>query len=405
MSDSANRLHELPQLLGGPAVRPSGPPGWPIARPEIGSALRDCWTTGDWGRYHGENIPRLEELIRAFFETEFLTLCSSGSSALELALRGVRVGPGDEVIMAAYDFRANFQNITLLGATPVLVDLRPDDFQMSVEQIESAITKKTKAILVSHLHGGIVDLQRARVIADAHSLPIIEDACQCQGASYGGQLLGTHGDVGILSFGGSKLTTAGRGGVVITNNAGIAQHIKLHQERGNIAYPLSELQAAVLIPQWEQLPTDHEYRLKQVEFLASRIEAEEVPGLRLLMQTNQDHLRQRGNLPLSPGYYKVGFRYNKEEWSGLTREQWCIALRAEGIAFDPGFRSLHLTHSRRRFRTMSELPVADHADEEIVGLHHPVLLEPAEAIEEIVIALKKIHLHAHDLHQRKETSQ
>ncbi|MEZ6046000.1 MAG: aminotransferase class I/II-fold pyridoxal phosphate-dependent enzyme [Planctomycetaceae bacterium] len=281
------KASNLPALLGGTAVRPAGPPGWPPVRDEIDQSLRDCYESGDWGRYHGSFIPRFEKLVQDYYQCESLTLCSSGSSALELALRGIKVEAGDEVIMSAYDFRANFQNITLLGATPVLVDLRPDDFQMDVEKIEEAITDKTKAILISHLHGGIVDLHAVKSIATQHGIMLIEDACQCQGARYDNQPLGMWGDVGIISFGGSKLTTAGRGGAVLTNDPAIAQRIKVYQERGNLAYPLSEMQAAVLIPQWESLNEDHQQRLNNVQLLWEKIEAAALPGLRLLLHSDQ----------------------------------------------------------------------------------------------------------------------
>ncbi|MCA9039630.1 MAG: aminotransferase class I/II-fold pyridoxal phosphate-dependent enzyme [Planctomycetaceae bacterium] len=402
MSESPSPLSERPALLGGLPVRTTGPPSWPLLREEIQSSLMECWQTGDWGRYHGRQIPRLEKLLRDFYEAEFVTLCSSGSSALELALRGAKVEPGDEVIMAAYDFRANFQNITLLGATPVLVDLRPDDFQMDVSQIEAAISNKTKAILISHLHGGVVDVVQARAIADAHQICLIEDACQCQGASYNNRPLALWGDVGIISFGGSKLTTAGRGGAVLTNNATIAQRIKLYQERGNLAYPLSELQAAVLIPQWESLREDHGHRLQSVELLHSLIAQENLLGLSLLKQNGQTSLKERGSHSLSPGYYKVGFRYDVAQWNGLSRELYCEAIRSEGIAFDPGFTALH--HASRRYRSLSALPNADLADQQIVGLHHPVLLESAEAINEILVALQKIYRHAEELQEWKAKS-
>ena len=401
MSDSASTPPDLPKILGGTAVRPGGPPAWPRARTEIKAALDACWESGDWGSYHGTHVPRLEELIRDFYQSEHVTLCSSGSSALELALRGAKVEPGDEVILSAYDFRANFQNITLLGATPVLVDLRSDDFQMDVSRVAAAISDRTKAILISHLHGGIVDVAAARVIADAKAICLIEDACQCQGAACEDRPLGMWGDVGLISFGGSKLTTAGRGGAVLTNNATIAQHIRLWQERGNIAYPLSEMQAAVLIPQWERLAVDHQQRLQSVQLLDSRIQAEGIQGIHLLRHAGQASLLERGTQALSPGYYKVGFRYENRKWNGLSRERFCDTMRAEGIAVDPGFRALHKTHSARRFRTIGELPVADRADEEIIGLHHPVLLESAAAIVEIVTALNKIQHYSAEL-QRKE---
>ena len=115
------------------------------------------------------------------------------------------------------------------------------------------MTSQTRAILVAHLHGGIVDLPRVRRIADPLGIPVIEDACQNPGATVYGRRAGTWGDVGVLSFGGSKLLTAGRGGVLLTQRQEIAERIKRYVLRGNDAYPLSEMQAAILIPQLDQL--------------------------------------------------------------------------------------------------------------------------------------------------------
>lgn len=384
MSPSDGSANSVPAILGGNPVRPQGPPVWPHQDEQVERALKECWSAGDWGRYHGQFLPRFQQLLEEYYQTSLITLCSSGSSAMELALRGLKVSAGDEVIMAAYDFKANFQNVVLLGATPVLVDLLPHHFQIAPEQIIAAITPQTKAILVSHLHGGVVALPEVLEIAREHKIPVIEDACQCQGATLYDKPAGMSGDVGILSFGGSKLTTAGRGGAVLTQNAGIHQRLKLHQERGNLAYPLSELQAAVLIPQWEQLAEQHQQRAAAVNQLQTDLK--ELPGLRLF-HNHQDET----SATINPGYYKVGFQYQAEAWSGMSRDLFCKAMRAEGIAFDPGFRALHLTHSPKRFRQIGELTVANQADAEIVGLHHPVLLEPDSAIQEISFALTKIH--------------
>ena len=95
-----------------------------------------------------------------------VTLCCSGTAAVELALRGLGVAVGDEVVMAGYDFKSNFTNVNLLRATPVLVDVRTADFQLDVDQIRAAVTSRTKAVVASHLQGGVVDMFRLRKVAD-----------------------------------------------------------------------------------------------------------------------------------------------------------------------------------------------------------------------------------------------
>ena len=236
---SASDLPDLPAILGGTPLRLAGPPAWPGDWPEVKAALDACLRDGSWGKYHGPNCAALVDQLNAFHGTAETILCASGTVAVELALRGVRVETGDEVILAAYDFKANFQNVLTVGATPVLVDIDPQTWQLDVPQLEAAVSDKTKAIIVSHLHGGWVPMQPVMEIADRLGLSVIEDACQATGAILNGRRAGTAGHVGVLSFGGSKLLTSGRGGAVMTSVPEIAQRVRLFTQRGNEAYPLS----------------------------------------------------------------------------------------------------------------------------------------------------------------------
>jgi dTDP-4-amino-4,6-dideoxygalactose transaminase len=372
-------MSNLPAILGGPPVRPQGPPTWPIVDDATREALAQLAADGSWGRYHGPHCTALIAALRQHLSCEHVLLCSSGTAAVELALRGSGVRPGDEVILAAYDFKANFTNVLTLGATPVLVDVRADDWQLDVDQVETALSQRTRAVIASHLHGGLVDMPRLRDLADRHGFAIIEDACQSPGAVVAGRPAGTWGDVGVYSFGGSKLLTAGRGGAVFTTRDDIAQRIRLYTQRGNEAYPLSEMQAAVLVPQLAQLTERNRRRSENVAALATRLSA--IDGL---------HLVQSPIGSSSPVYYKVGIRYCPAAFTNLPRDRFTTALRAEGIAIDPGFRALHLTHARSRFRAVGELPVATEVDAAALTLHHPVLLGDEADIAQIVEALGKI---------------
>lgn len=361
-------------------VRPAGPPEWPPHWPDVRDAVEATLADGSWGLYHGPHCQRLEESLAEFHSVSKVLLCCSGTAAVEISLHAARVTPGDEVILAAYDFKANFQNVLALGATPVLVDLDPDTWQLDPTQLEDAVSERTRAIIVAHLHGATVPLGPVMEIADRHKLTVIEDACQATGAVLNGVRAGTAGHVGVLSFGGSKLLTAGRGGAVLTNRADLAQRIRLHTERGNNAYPLSELQAAALLPQLERLDERNRLRLANVRQLLAQLEQSGFLG---------------GLKPLNPtpseidAFYKVGFQYNPERFGGMSRDEFAAAVRADGIALDPGFRSLHRIHSGRRFRAASDLKVADAADDGILVLHHPVLLEDDAAIQQIVEAVRR----------------
>lgn len=384
------RTNDLPALLGGQPVRPAGPPDWPPDDPQIASALQQVLADRSWGKYHGPHVRRLAEQLAAYHRVDHVVLCCSGTVAVELALRGLRIGPGDEVVLSAYDFPGNFHDVLTVGARPVLADLAAENWNLDPAQLEAAVGPATKAILVSHLHGGIVPMPAVVEFARRHGLAVIEDACQMPGAVIAGRKAGTWGDVGVLSFGGSKLLSAGRGGAVLTNDSGIAQRVRLYTQRGNEAYPLSELQAAALLPQLARLDERNQVRAQAAAALTRLLAGQ--PGLVPLRNAVAGD-----RCASQPGYYKFGLQYQAREFGNLPRDVFAEALRAEGIAVDPGFRALHRSHSRRRFRALGPLSIAAQADQCMLTLHHPVLLEGATALEEIGAAVDKIRRYAEQL--------
>ena len=348
----------------------------------VRDALAAAYMDGSWGKYHGPHVELLQQRLAAYHETHFALTCASGTFAVELALRALHIGPGDEVIVAAYDFPGNFLCIHAVGAQPVLADLGPEEWNLTPQTAAAAIGPATKAIIASHLHGGVVAMPALMDLARAHGLTVVEDACQCPGASVAGRKAGTWGDVGVLSFGGSKLLTAGRGGALVTNRAEVHQRARLHQLRGNLLCPLSELQAAVLLPQLVTLDDRNAQRRRRVEQLLDELRG--IPGLRPLTALGTGE---------RPGYYKLGFQLEAEVF-GLERPEFVAALRAEGIAFDEGFRAAHVGRSAKRFRAASPLPEATRADLAIVLLHHPVLLAGDAAIAEVAAGVRKVYDHA-----------
>lgn len=380
---------DTPAVLGGPAVRPEGPPDWPFPDPEVTARVQEALADGSWGKYHGPHVAELTGLLAGYHNAAHALLCASGTAAVELALRGLAIGPGDEVILAAYDFKGNLQDILAVGAVPVVVDVLPDNWNIDPNKIPEAIGPKTKAILVSHLHGGVVDMPDVMRIARAHGLSVIEDAAQAPGARIYGQIAGTWGDAGILSFGGSKLVSAGRGGALLTSRSDVAQRIRLYSLRGNEAYPLSELQAAAVIPQWNRLDSANARRRKAADWLCGRLSR--MSGLRMFNNPPSDS---------QPTYYKLGMQYDPAAFAGLARDAFAAAVRAEGIAFDPGFRALHKTHSSQRFRKVGDLLNASRADECVLTLHHPVLLGTEPDLLQIVEAIGRVSSHATEIARR-----
>jgi perosamine synthetase len=372
----------LPALLGGPPIRPQGPPPWPPPDEDIVHALQAVYADGSWGRYHGNYVERLETVLRGYHQVPFALACGSGTFAVELALRALRIGAGDEVILAAYDYPGNFLSVHAVGAMPVLVDVDRDNWNFDPNRLTAAVGPNVKAIIVSHLHAGMVPMRELTNLAKDFGLAVIEDAAQVPGAMVQGQKAGTWGDVAILSFGGSKLLTSGRGGALLTKRADVYQRARTHFFRGNQLCPLSELQAAVLLPQLEKLDQRNDLRAGNVRRLCELVRG--IPGIRPFVNRTTE---------VEPGYYKLGFQFDQKAF-GLERSKAVAALRAEGIAFDEGFHALHIGRSPRRYRAVAELPEAERAHAGCLVLHHPVLLGDAADIEQVAAAVRKIHQHA-----------
>lgn len=300
-------------------------------------------------------------------------LTCSGTMGVQLGLAAVNLQAGDEVILAGYDFPGNFRAIEQLGGFPVLVDV-DIELRIGLEQLEAARSAKTRAIIVSHLHGSLADMRGIMGWAREHEVAVVEDACQAPGANVQGRLAGTWGDVGVHSFGGSKLITAGRGGAVITDDAVAAQRMTVYAEQGNDAYPLSELQAAVLVPQLARLSDRNQARQAAAAQLYQLLA--DHPQLRMI---GGDDLHQAS-------YYKIGIALGDERLQRQTRDEWTAAARQQGIPLDAGFRSF--THrSRRRCRQAGSLEQSHRAGTQLAVLHHPILLTDPQNLQRIAAAL------------------
>jgi dTDP-4-amino-4,6-dideoxygalactose transaminase len=175
------------------------------------------------------------------FEQEFATYCSAehgvalntGTSALHLALLAAGIGAGDEVITVPFTFVATVSAIAYTGATPVFVDIDPVSYTMDVNQIEKAITAKTKAIMPVHLYGQPADMDPIMEIANRHGLKVIEDAAQAHRSEYKGRRVGSIGDIGCFSFyPGKNLGAYGEGGMAVTNNPEYAQKMRMLRDWG-----------------------------------------------------------------------------------------------------------------------------------------------------------------------------
>lgn len=371
---------DLPALLGGEPLFPQGPPEWPLPDESVRLALENAYREGRWGKYDGGLVDRLQQRLRQWTGCTHALTCASGTLAVEIALRALQV-EGGQVLLGAYDYPGNFLSVHAVGATPVLVEVARQNWQVDLAKLEAALTSETRAVLVSHLHGGLVPMAQLMELCRTRGIPVIEDAAQAPGASVQGRLAGTWGDIGILSFGGSKLLTAGRGGALLTNHPTYHQRARLALGRGNnLLAPLSELQAAVLLPQLDTLEERNQRRARNVQLLTSLLHP--LPGLRPLINQVEG----------TPAYYKLGLQLDAKLF-GLEREKLVEAMRAEGIALDPGFRALHVGRSARRWLTAGDLSEATRAHHACLVLHHPILLGTEEEMRRIVQAFQRLREH------------
>jgi dTDP-4-amino-4,6-dideoxygalactose transaminase len=181
----------------------------------------------------GPFVENFEMDFASFCKCEFAIGVGSGTAALWMALSGLGIGQGDEVITSPNTFIATAEAISFSGAEPVFVDIDEQTYTINPEQLENAITPRTKAIVPVHIYGQMADMNRILHIAKAHSLFVVEDACQAHGAEYKGWRAGSMGDAGCFSFyPGKNLGAYGEAGAIVTNNAELAEKMRMLRDHG-----------------------------------------------------------------------------------------------------------------------------------------------------------------------------
>lgn len=255
--------------------------------------VTECIETG-WISSEGPFINKFEENFSAYIGCNYGVAVSNGSAALDIAIRALNIGPGDEVIMPAFTIISPAQSIVTEGATPVLVDSDPDTWNMDVNQIEAKITPKTKAIIVVHIYGLPVDMDPIMEIAKKYNLKLIEDAAEVHGQTYKGKMCGSFGDISIFSFYPNKHITTGEGGMLLTNDKTIAEKCKklrnlcfepngprfVHHELG-WNYRMTNLQAALGLAQLEQIDGFIEIKRKMGETYQTELSSLKEKGYQL----------------------------------------------------------------------------------------------------------------------------
>jgi dTDP-4-amino-4,6-dideoxygalactose transaminase len=210
----------------------------------------------------GKRVVELEERWADFIGTRHAIAVSNGTIALMAIFEALALGPGDEVITVGHTFNATVSSILFTGATPVFVDIEPDTYVIDAARIEAAITPRTKAICPVHLFGLPADMAMIQAIADRHGLAVVEDACQAHGAEFRGKRVGSFGH-GAFSLYGTKNMTTGEGGLITTDDARLADWIRLYRNQGmreryhheilGYNFRLTDIAAAIGLVQMDKL--------------------------------------------------------------------------------------------------------------------------------------------------------
>lgn len=315
----------------------------PLTQPTLtGNELAyvtDCIQT-NWISSQGEYVVKFEQNFAQFHGVRHAVTTSNGTTALHLALLAVGVGPGDEVIVPDLTFAASANAVFHCGARPVLADVTGDYWNLDPDRIEAAITPRTKAIMPVHLYGHPCDMDPIMEIAKKHGLKVVEDAAEALGATYKGRLAGTIGDAGCFSFFSNKVVTTGEGGMIVTNDPGIAATVRLLRDHGmekgrrywheviGYNYRLTNLQAALGLAQMERVGVFLERRKILAREYARHLA--DVPGIELPPQ-----------MPWAENIYWLYSIVVDPEQTRISRDLLMQALKAEGIETRPFFHPLH----------------------------------------------------------------
>lgn len=248
----------------------------------------------------GPHVEAFEKNFAQYSGVKHCVAVNSGTAALELLLRAWKIGPGDEVITVANSFFASAEAISLVGATPILVDCNEDDALMDVRAVERAITSHTKAVIPVHLYGQCADMDPLIDLCKQHNVRIIEDACQAHGAMYKGKRAGSMGAASAFSFyPGKNLGAYGEGGALTTNDDEIAASMRLLRDHGMPAKythavvgtnnRMDAMQGAVLGVKLPHLEQWNETRRMHAETYRKLLA--DIPGIKIVKEhTDRTHV-------------------------------------------------------------------------------------------------------------------
>jgi perosamine synthetase len=368
------------KVVGGAAIPWAKPKLFGEEESFVVDALRSTWISG------GEYVSRLEREISGHTGARHAIAVSNGTTALELAFRGLRIGAGDEVIVPAFTFVAPVNMALTVGARPVFADVVSDTWLLDPASVEKLITARTKAIVPVHLYGNVADMDPIVSLARRHGIRIIEDGAESAFSRYNGKPAGTLGDVGTFSFQATKTVTTGEGGMVLTDDDDVAEYMRLLRDHGmkpgqrywhdvvGFNFRLTNLQAAVGCAQLLHLGEIIERRR-----LIHRLYLD---ALASISEVSPQSYRRE----VDPVLWAIAVRLRSAgsvEASRARRDAIVRRMAVDGIETRPGFYSLDLLAPYG----CPSLPVASETSANVISLPTFFDLSGAE-IQRICSSLK-----------------
>ena len=403
-------------LLGGSPVRTRPFPSWPVFDRSEENRLLRTLRSGQWGRLDGREVEQFERRFAAMHGCTHGIAVANGTVSLRIALLAAGIREGDEVVVPPYTFLSTASAVVESNAVPVFADIDLETFNLDPAAVAAAITPRTRAIIAVHFAGQPADMDGFGKIASAHDLTLIEDAAHAHGASYRGRPAGSLGRIASFSFQSSKNLTAGEGGLIATNDDGLAAACRSIQNCGRVEggvwyehhvisgnYRLGEFQGAVLDCQLDRLDAQTATRDANGACLAERLQA--LPGL---------FPQRRPPECTRHAYHLFMLRLDPDRF-GVSRDTVLRALEAEGIPCSAGygyslpaqplFRNKAFGPYLARVRddldySRARCPNSDLICTRSIWLEHPLLLGTPDDIEDIARAFEKIHRHRHELASR-----
>ncbi|HEV2528624.1 MAG TPA: DegT/DnrJ/EryC1/StrS family aminotransferase [Thermomicrobiales bacterium] len=390
-------------IEGGDPVRSEPFPDWPVHDEREERLLLEVLRSGRWGEMAGDKVTTFAARFAAYQGAAHGVCVPNGTMAIQLGLKALGVGPGDEVITTPYTFIATASAALLLGARPVFVDIDRDTCNIDPAGIAAAITPRTKAIVPVHIGGQPADMDGVLGVAREHGLRVLEDACQAWGAEWRGQRVGALGDLGCFSFQAGKNINAGEGGIVVTNDDVLADLCwSLHnvgRVRGGAWYQheilgwnfrMTEWQGAVLLAQLDRLPEQEPVREAAARYLDGAL-----VGIEGIRPAATDPRVTRHGRHLYPVHY------DPAAFGGHGRDEFLAAMQAEGIScVSAGYvplttspairRGLHDLFGQDGPVRIAPCPVAEEVSERVFWLTQMALLGDEPALDDIVAAIRKV---------------